>query len=94
MEKNYTLEEIAKEFGISSRTLSRKFKNDLGMNYIRFLRSLRMTKSLELIAENKYNMYEITMLVGYNSLSTFNNIFFKVLNMRPTEYQQMIQHRK
>lgn len=94
IEKNYTLEEIAHEFGMSSRTLSRKFKNNLGMNYVRFLRSLRMTKSLELIAENKYNMYEIAMLVGYNSLSTFSNIFFKVLNMRPTEYQQMIQHRK
>lgn len=94
IEKNYTLEEIAHEFGMSSRTLSRKFKTNLGMNYVRFLRSLRITKSLELIAENKYNMYEIAMLVGYNSLSTFSNIFHKVLNMRPTEYQQMIQHRK
>lgn len=94
IEKNFTLEEVAKEFGMSSRTLSRKFKTNIGMNYVRFLRSLRITKSLELIAENKYNMYEIAMLVGYNSLSTFSNIFFKVLNMRPTEYQQMIQHRK
>lgn len=94
IEKNYTLEEVANEFGMSSRTLSRKFKNSLGMNYVRFLRSIRITKSLELIAENKYNMYEVAMLVGYNSLSTFSNIFFKVLNMRPTEYQQMIQHRK
>ena len=94
IEKNYTLEEVAHEFGMSSRTLSRKFKNSLGMNYVRFLRSIRITKSLELIAENKYNMYEVAMLVGYNSLSTFSNIFFKVLNMRPTEYQQMIQHRK
>lgn len=94
LDKNYTFEEIAKEFGMSSRTLSRKFKNNLGMNYVRFLRSLRMTKSLELIAENKYNMYEVAMLVGYNSLSTFSNVFQKVLNMRPTEYQQMIQHRE
>lgn len=94
IEKNYTLEEIAHEFGMSSRTLSRKFKTNLGMNYVRFLRSLRITKSLELIAENKYNMYEVAMLVGYNSLSTFSNIFHKVLNMRPTEYQQMIQNKQ
>ena len=94
IDKNYTLDEIAKEFGMSSRTLSRKFKNHLGMNYVRFLRSLRIIKSLELIAENKYNMYEVAMLVGYNSLSTFSNIFFKILSMRPTEYQHMIQHRK
>lgn len=90
LEKNYTLEEIAHEFGMSSRTLSRKFKTNMGMNYVRFLRSIRITKSLELIAENKYNMYEVAMLVGYSSLSSFSNIFHKILNMRPTDYAQMI----
>lgn len=90
IEKNYTIEDIAKIFGISARTLSRKFKDNLGMNYVRFLRSLRITKSLELIADNKYNMYEIAMLVGYNSLSSFSNIFLKVTGIRPTEFAQMI----
>lgn len=63
----------------------------MGMNYVRFLRSLRITKSLELIAEDKYNMHEIAMLVGYGSLSTFSNIFFKILQMRPTEYHAYIR---
>ncbi len=93
IEKNYTIDEISKHFGISSRTLSRKFKDNLGMNYVRFLRSLRITKSLELIAENRYNMYEVAMLVGYNSLSSFSNIFQKVSGIRPTEYAQML-HKK
>ena len=66
----------------------------MGMNYVRFLRSLRITKSLELIAENKYNMYEIAMLVGYNSLSSFSNIFLKVSGIRPTEFTQMLQKKK
>jgi F0F1-type ATP synthase membrane subunit b/b' len=77
IEKNYTIDEVAQQFGLSTRTLSRKFKDNMGMNYVRFLRALRITKSLELIAENKYNMYEIAMLVGYNSLSSFSNIFQK-----------------
>lgn len=93
IEKNYTIEEIAKIFGISARTLSRKFKDNMGMNYVRYLRSLRITKSLELIAENKYNMYEIAMLVGYNSLSSYSNIFLKVSGIRPTEFAQML-HKK
>ncbi|MGV0830686.1 AraC family transcriptional regulator [Empedobacter brevis] len=93
IEKNYTLEEIAKHFGLSTRTLSRKFKDSMGMNYVRFLRSLRITKSLELIAENQYNMYEIAMMVGYNSLSSFSNIFQKVSGIRPTEYAQLISHK-
>ena len=94
IEKNYTIDEIAKLFGLSTRTLSRKFKDNMGMNYVRFLRSLRITKSLELIAENKYNMYEIAMLVGYNSLSSFSNIFLKVSGIRPTEFAQMLHKKK
>jgi len=93
IDKNYTIEEIAKIFGVSARTLSRKFKENLGMSYVRFLRSLRITKSLELIIENKYNMYEIAMLVGYNSLSSFSTIFLKVCGIRPTDYAKKI-HQK
>lgn len=94
IDKNYSLDEIAKEFGVSPRTLSRKFKEDIGMNYVRFLRSVRMTKALELIAENRYNMYEVAMMVGYSSLSAFSNIFFKLTGIRPTEYLHLISKNK
>ena len=91
LEKPLTIESTAKEFGMSTRTLSRKFKEILGMNYVRFLRSLRITRSLELMLEDKYNMYEIAMMVGYNSLSSFSNIFKKVIGVAPTEYQQKLK---
>ena len=93
LEKNYSLEEISKEFGLSSRTLSRKFKDSVGMSYVRFLRSLRVTKAMELIAINKYNMYEIAFMVGYQSLASFSTIFNKVFGMRPTDYAALL-HKK
>ena len=91
LEKPLSIESTAKEFGMSTRTLSRKFKEILGMNYVRFLRALRITRSLELMIEGKYNMYEIAMMVGYNSLSSFSNIFKKVIGIPPTEYQQKLK---
>lgn len=91
LEKPLTIESTAKEFGMSTRTLSRKFKEILGMNYVRFLRALRITRSLELMLEGKYNMYEIAMMVGYNSLSSFSNIFKKVIGVAPSEYQQKLR---
>ncbi|WP_326983764.1 AraC family transcriptional regulator [Chryseobacterium sp. MYb264] len=91
LEKPLTIESTAKEFGMSTRTLSRKFKEILGMNYVRFLRALRITRSLELMLEDKYNMYEISMMVGYNSLSSFSNIFKKVIGIPPTEYLQKLR---
>lgn len=90
LETNYTIEEIAQRFGLSTRTLSRKFKENLGMNYVRFLRSLRITKAFELLAEKQHNIYEITLMVGYSSLSAFSNIFYKVAGIRPTEYAKLM----
>jgi AraC-like DNA-binding protein len=82
----YTLDEIAIKFGFSTRTLSRLFKEDLGFSYVRFVRSLRMSNALELMAENKYSVLEIAEQVGYSSLSSFSNIFQKIIGIRPTEY--------
>jgi AraC-like DNA-binding protein len=91
LEKPLSIDSTAKEFGMSTRTLSRKFKEILGMNYVRFLRALRITRSLELMLEGKYNMYEIAMMVGYNSLSSFSNIFKKVIGVAPTDYLQKLK---
>lgn len=90
IETNYTIDEVAKKFGLSTRTLSRKFKEQLGMNYVRFLRSIRVTKAFELITEKRYSIYEITVKVGYSSLAAFSNIFYKVAGIRPTEYAKLI----
>lgn len=89
--KNYTLDEIAKIFNISTRTLSRKFKDQLGMNYVRFARSIRITHAFEMIAEKKYTMQQIADQVGYSSLPAFSNIFYKIAGIRPSEYAKLIQ---
>lgn len=86
LETSYSLEEIAKKFGFSSRSLSRLFKESMGFNYVRFLRAIRIAKSLELMNENKYNIYEISLKVGYNSLSTFSNVFKRIMGIRPIDY--------
>jgi len=50
---SFSLDEIARRFGYSSRTLSRLFEADIGFSYVRFVRAIRITKALELIAEDK-----------------------------------------
>jgi len=90
LDTNYSIEEIAAKFGLSTRSLSRKFKESLGMNYVRFLRALRMTKAFQLISEKQYNMNQIATMIGYSSLTAFSNIFQKVSGIRPTDYAKLI----
>lgn len=94
LETSYTIDQIAHRFGFSTRTLSRLFKENVGFSYVRFLRSIRMSKALELMSEHQHNLYEIATLVGYNSLSSFSNIFYKIVGIRPQQYLQKINSYK
>ena len=91
LETNYSLDEIAKEFGFSTRTLSRLFKEDMGMSYVKFSRALRLARALELMAESNLNVYEIAVKVGYISLSNFSNLFYRIMGIRPQEYMVKIR---
>ncbi len=81
-----SFEEISKRFGFSPRSLSRLFKEKMGMNYVRFLRALRLSTAIELMAEKRYNLNEIAERVGYSSISAFSNVFERTMGIRPTEF--------
>lgn len=91
IETSYSLEEVASTFGMSSRTLSRMFKENLGLSYVRFLRSLRISKALELMTAHKYSILEIALAVGYTELSSFSNIFYRVTGVRPSIYMAKLE---
>ncbi|WP_294348316.1 AraC family transcriptional regulator [Sphingobacterium sp.] len=90
IDQSFTIEQIAARFGMSSRSLSRLFKEDMGISYVRFLRAIRIAKALELMSENNYTILEIAMRVGYNELSSFSNIFTRVTGIRPSIYMAKI----
>ncbi|MGJ1439319.1 MULTISPECIES: AraC family transcriptional regulator [Sphingobacterium] len=94
IDQAFTIEQVAARFGMSSRSLSRLFKEDMGISYIRFLRAIRIAKALELMSENSYSILEIAMRVGYNELSSFSNIFTRVTGIRPSIYMAKINEYK
>lgn len=86
VEVSFSFDEVARRFGYSTRTLSRLFQEDIGLSYVRFVRAIRITRALEMLAENKYSVSEIAMAVGYSSLPAFSNIFERIVGIRPSEF--------
>lgn len=78
--------DLAKQFGYSSRTLHRIFTKDIGMPFIQFLTISRMLKAVELLQKKDMPVGEVALAVGYNSLPTFSNTFYKLLGQRPSDY--------
>jgi transcriptional regulator GlxA family with amidase domain len=84
--ENINFKTLAEEFEISERTLARLFQKELNMSFIQYYTILRMLTALKLLLDEKLSVNEVALRVGYSSLPTFSNTFFKIVGVRPSDY--------
>ncbi|MCR5268889.1 MAG: AraC family transcriptional regulator, partial [Lachnospiraceae bacterium] len=75
--------------GISRDYFSRIFKNVTGMNYSKWLNTIRLEKASELLTEEGRTLTEIAMLSGFQSIPSFNRVFREEKGMAPGEYRAL-----
>ncbi len=86
-----SMEKTASDNGFSERTLSRIFQTALNMSFYQYLKLVRMTKAMEKLLGSNQTISEIAYAVGYNSISSFSNTFFKMVGKRPSEFRELKQ---
>lgn len=76
---------LCQELGMSSSKLYRKIKEltDLAPN--EFIRTIRLKKSAKLLRSKKYNVSEVTNLVGFNDPLYFSRCFKKQFGFPPSK---------
>ncbi|MCR5278046.1 MAG: AraC family transcriptional regulator [Lachnospiraceae bacterium] len=80
---------MAEMAGISRDYFSRIFKNVTGMNYSKWLNTIRLEKASELLSEEGRSLTEIAMLAGFQSIPSFNRVFREEKGMAPGEYRSL-----
>jgi len=80
---------MAEMAGISRDYFSRIFKNITGMNYSKWLNTIRLEKASELLAEKGRTLTEVAMLSGFQSIPSFNRVFREEKGMPPGEYRAL-----
>jgi len=80
------LEQIAREVGCSPFYLSRTFSKETGQTIPQYVRQLRMEKAAGLLKTGRYNVTEVALEVGYNSLSHFSQTFHQTFGCCPGLY--------
>lgn len=70
-----TIEELCSKFAISRSSLQTLFKNNLNTSPKKYINDLKLSKSKELIKENKYTISEIAFMLGFNSIHYFSRAF-------------------
>jgi len=86
-----SLETVGKSAGFSERTLSRLFQSAMDISFFQYLKLARMIKAMEKLLETDLTISEIAYEVGYNSISSFSNTFFKMIGKRPSEFKELKQ---
>ena len=81
-----SIENIAKECGISVSYMSRKFKEQTSHTFHEFLNKYRIQKSIELLKSGQYKVYEISEMVGFSDYKHFSSVFKKYMSYSPSEY--------
>ena len=91
MDEKIDVPTIAQELSMSYSSLYRKIKALTGMSTGEFIRKLRLRKAEQLLLSRKYNISEITHLVGLNSVSYFRECFKEEYGMSPSEYMRQLK---
>lgn len=79
------LVEIAKQYHLSSKTLSRMFQKELNMNFSVWIKQAKLLQALTDL-EMKKPILNIALDLGYESPSAFSYMFKRQMGVTPTEY--------
>lgn len=82
---------MTEKFNMSERTFTRWFKKELGISFVQYLKSVRILNAIELLLKTNLSIAEISNHVGYDSLSSFSNLFFTFTGKRPNEMRRYFE---
>jgi ligand-binding sensor domain-containing protein/signal transduction histidine kinase/DNA-binding response OmpR family regulator len=81
-----TVEELGKEIGMSRVTLYRKIKALTNQTAIEFIRGVRIKRAAQLLEQNKFNVNEVSYMVGFMDVDYFRKCFKEQFGYTPKEY--------
>lgn len=80
--------QIARACGMSTRHVSRVFKEGTGVGLGEFVARSRIALAKELLASDQHRVKEVSSLCGFSSTSAFSAAFRNATNMTPCAYRQ------
>lgn len=88
LDYRYKIDELAKEYFISSSTLKKYFKGVYGKSIALYLKEQRINKAGTMLKETDMNISDISSAVGYQSQSKFGVAFKEIMKITPIEYRR------
>ncbi len=85
---NISLADISQDFYISKCYLSRIFKEITGFTVNEYINIVRTKKAQQLLENTEYSITQIAELIGYDSITYFEKVFKKYIELSPLKYRK------
>lgn len=79
--------DMANMCGLSESHFRRVFEESMGMKPVEYINLIRIKNACRLIQEKDISMEEVCKRVGYQTSSTFNRNFKRLINMTPYQWK-------
>lgn len=89
-DEQFDVEELARIAGISHSTLHRRIKSIRKQPVGQFIRSIRLSKSMELLQQGELSVSEIAWKTGFSAPAYFSTCFHEHFGISPSEVRKRI----
>ena len=89
--RELTLATLEEELHLSKYYISHLFGSKIGTGFNDYINALRVSEACRYLRRSNKSITEISTLVGFGTLRTFNRAFFKQVGMSPSEYRRSVQ---
>lgn len=86
--QSLSLDEVARESGVSPFHLCRLFRREVGTSIHRYRHELRLRESLEMVGESPCDLTRIALQLGFSSHSHFTAAFRAAFAVTPSEFRR------
>lgn len=84
---HFNLTALAAELNVTPNYLSVRFKEELGVGFMKYLLDKQIEAAKRLLADPQYKVYQISEMVGFQDEKYFSRQFKKLVGVTPKEYR-------
>ena len=90
--KDLNMAVVSNYISMNYSVFSFEFKNYAGVNFVTYLKELRMKEAKKLLEETDKKIIEISQMVGYENEKHFMKLFKSICGVSPSEYRKNMRH--
>jgi len=88
IDREISLQEAAKELGVSEQHLSSQFGKAMGESFVDYVRRVKVEEAKYYLRSTRLDIMRVAQMFGFSYQAYFSRVFKKVAGLTPTEYRR------